>query len=78
MQNDFLFQFYKQVKEIMPHLSIEMIKAFVIDTFMHVKETRKKILHTVDFSKAYQLQYDLFLLSASDKAAIFDKATVNN
>ena len=75
-QNDFLFQFYKQVKDIMPHLSIEMIKAFVIDTFMHVKEARKKILDTVDFSKAYQLQYDLFLLSASDKAAIFDKATV--
>jgi len=76
LQNDSLFQFYQQVKDMMPHLSLEAVKAFAVDTFMHLKGGRKIILQKVNLSKAYQLRYDLFLLSEKAKAAVFDKTAI--
>lgn len=71
--SDYLLKFYNHVKKGIPHLSKEDTKSFVVDTLMHVKEARKKILKKVNFSNGYQLRYDLFLLSATAKASIFDQ-----
>lgn len=73
LEEDFFLTFYQQAKKRIPHLSKEEIKSFVVDTLMHVKETRRKIIKKVDFSKAYQLRYDLFLLSETEKATVFDQ-----
>jgi len=59
----------------MRHLSEEKIKAFVMNTLMHVREERKRIIKKVNLSTSYQLCYNLFLLSEKEKAAIFDKLT---
>jgi len=72
---DTLQKFYNAVKIKMSHLSLAAIKAFAIDTLMHGKETRNKIANEAKFSKAYQLRYDLYLLSETEKASIFDKLT---
>ncbi len=74
---DFFPKFYQQVKNKISHLPEEDIKSFVVDSLMHVNETRKEILKKVNFSNAYQLRYNLFLLSASAKAAIFDSLVKN-
>ena len=72
-KDDFLFNFYWQVKNKMEHLSPESIKSFVIDTCIHLKETRRELLKSVDFSIAYQLRYNLFAISHKQKAIIFEK-----
>jgi hypothetical protein len=57
----------------MEHLATESIKSFAIDTCMLLKETRRELLKSVDFSTTYQLRYNLFTLSHQEKALIFDK-----
>ena len=72
-KDDFLFNFYWQVKNKMEHLSPESIKSFVIDTCIHLKETRRELLRNVDFSTGYQLRYNLLAISHQEKAIVFDK-----
>jgi hypothetical protein len=60
----------------MDHLSVEAIKSFVVDTCTHLKETRRGLLKNVDPSTAYQLRYNLFLLSHHEKALILDKVII--
>lgn len=72
----FLAGFYRQVRHRLQQLSSEQIKSFIVDTYMHVPGTRKKILRRLSLSSAYQLRYNLFSLPPSSKAAIFDKLAV--
>jgi len=72
-KDDFLFNFYWNIKNRMGHLSQESIKSFAIDTCIHLKETRRELLKNVGFSTAYQLRYNLFILSHQEKALVFDK-----
>jgi len=75
-EDDFLFNFYWHIKNKMDHLSVESIKSFVVDTCTHLKETRRGLLKNVDPSTAYQLRYNLFLLSHHEKALILDKVII--
>jgi hypothetical protein len=72
-KDDLLFNFYWHIKNKMGHLSTESVKSFAIDTCMLLKETRRELLKSVDFSTTYQLRYNLFTLSYQEKALIFDK-----
>jgi hypothetical protein len=73
-KDDFLFNFYWCIKNRMEHLPPEAVKSFVIDTCIHLKETRRGLLRNVGFSTAYRLRYNLFTLSHREKALIFDEA----
>ena len=72
-KDDLLFNFYWHIKNKMGHLSTESAKSFAIDTCILLKETRRELLKSVDFSTTYQLRYNLFTLSHREKALIFDK-----
>ena len=74
---NFLFQFYLQVKDKMPHLSPQAVKSYAINTCVHLHKERKQLLRSVNFSTAYQLRYNLLSLSAETKAKIFDTVTAN-
>ena len=73
----FLLQFYLRIKERMPHLPVQAVKSYAINTCIHLKEERKQLLRKVNFSTAYQLRYNLLLLTDEAKAAIFDTVTTN-
>jgi hypothetical protein len=68
----FLLQFYQRVKSKMTHLHDEAVKSYVVNTCIHLRKKRKLLLRKINFSKAYQLRYNLFSLSENAKAAIFD------
>ena len=76
-KDDLLFNFYWHIKNKMDHLSTEAIKSFVIDIGLHLGETRKELLKGVDLTTAYQLRYNLFILSHREKALVFDKVIAN-
>ena len=76
-EDDFLFNFYWSIKNRMEHLPLEAIKSFVIDTCIHLKETRRQLFKSVGFSTAYQLRHNLLTLSHREKASIFDKVITN-
>jgi hypothetical protein len=74
-QNNFLLQFYRRIKHRMPHLSVQSIKSFAIDTCVHLPGLRKQLLGKIDLSTAYQLRYNLLSVPSEMKAAIFDAVT---
>jgi hypothetical protein len=76
-KSGFLLQFYLRVKDRMPHLSVQAIKSYAINTCIHLKKEKKQLLRKVNFSTAYQLRYNLLSLSAETKATIFDTVTTN-
>jgi hypothetical protein len=59
----------------MPHLSVQSIKSFAIDTCVHLPGLRKQLLGKIDLSTAYQLRYNLLSVPSEMKAAIFDAVT---
>jgi hypothetical protein len=76
-RENFLYQFYAEVKGKMPHLSQQAIKSYAINTCVHLHKERKQLLRRVNFSTAYQLRYNLLSLPAETKAKIFDTVTAN-
>jgi hypothetical protein len=75
IQNDFLSEFYRQIKKRMQHLSEQSVKSYAIDTCVHLPGIRKQLLKKVNISTAYQLRYNLLSVSTAIKAAIFDTVT---
>lgn len=73
----FLLQFYLRVKDRMPHLPVQAVKSYAINTCIHLSKERKKLLRKVNFTNAYQLRYNLLSLPVAVKAKIFDMITAN-
>ena len=63
-RNNFLLDFYRSIKERLPHLPLGSIKSFAIDNCIHLPAVRKQLLKKVNFSTAYQLQHNLLSLPA--------------
>jgi len=76
-REEFVTDFYHRVKDRMPHLPVQAIKNYVIDTCIHLPGVRKQLLSKVSFSKAYQLRYNLLSVPPETKAAIFDAVTAH-
>ncbi len=74
-KGDFLLQFYRKIKNRMSHLPEAVIKSYVINTCIHLRKTRNQLFNKLNFTKAYQLRYNLFSLSEEEKVTIFDSAT---
>lgn len=75
--NNFLLNFYRSIKENLPHLPVENIKSFALDNCFHLPAVKKQLLKKVNFSTAYQLKYNLLSLPAETKSNIFDAVTGN-
>jgi len=72
-KNSLLAQIFVNIKDKMPHLPVDSIKSYTINTVFHIKTERKKLFKKLDFFTAYKLRYNLLSLPVSEKAAIFDR-----
>jgi hypothetical protein len=64
---------YSLVRARMRHLSNVSVKSFVVNTCVHVPELRGQLMHSLDYTTAYQLRFNLLALSDETRAAIFDQ-----
>ncbi len=64
---------YNHLEKKMEGTTEETLKSHAIETCFHYAPARKKLLQQVDFTTAYQLRYNLLLLSKAAKASIFNR-----
>jgi hypothetical protein len=76
-KDNFSVAFYQAIKDQMPHVSNQAIKAFVIDTCIHLTKSRRGLLRRINFSTGYQLRYNLLSVPQEIKAFIFDRIAKN-
>jgi hypothetical protein len=76
-KDNFSVAFYQAIKDRMPHVSNQAIKAFVIDTCIHLTKSRRGLLRRINFSTGYQLRYNLLSVPQEIKAFIFDRIAKN-
>ena len=63
---------YQSIKSKMTHLPEAAIKSYAVQACFHKRHAQKQLLRKVNFTTAYQLRYNLLLMSQKAKAAAFD------